>query len=341
MVVARRLHREAGVTLTATLYDAAGKDRSVEVRPGMAKRLGRRQLLWVDLDARETKPIGVVQKALDLPDEIQAALERSDGAASLTRYPKLIHLRLIAMQPENGHDLHADGPTDGSLATAPIDIVAGPNLVVTVHHGTIQAFDAFLDQLRGETRLGALDAAGFMAALVDAVLTTYLTIVEALSRRIDALDQVAMRTRQADLFLSEIVAIRGRIGAVRRTIAPHSFAFAALARPDLDVPDLGRPWPGLIDRLQRTIDATENLREQLLGSFDVFMARSAQRTNEVMKALTIINAVLLPAVVLAGVMGMNFKLAFFEQPGNFWLVIVGMLGLAGSIGGISRWRGWI
>jgi Mg2+ and Co2+ transporter CorA len=71
------------------------------------------------------------------------------------------------------------------------------------------------------------------------------------------------------------------------------------------------------------------------------MASSAQRANEVMKALTILSAILLPAVVLAGVMGMNFKIAFFEDPGNFWLAVGAMLALAATVLGVSRWRGWI
>jgi len=60
-----------------------------------------------------------------------------------------------------------------------------------------------------------------------------------------------------------------------------------------------------------------------------------------MKALTILSAVLLPAVVLAGVMGMNFKLGFFDNPENFWLVAAAMLGLAVLILGVARIRHWI
>jgi Mg2+ and Co2+ transporter CorA len=60
-----------------------------------------------------------------------------------------------------------------------------------------------------------------------------------------------------------------------------------------------------------------------------------------MKALTILNAILLPAVVVAGVMGMNFKLGFFDQDTNFWVVLAAMLALATAIIGFSRWRGWI
>ena len=83
-------------------------------------------------------------------------------------------------------------------------------------------------------------------------------------------------------------------------LAPHRWAFAPLARPDFELEGLGKPWPGIVDRLDSTVDAVENARELLIGAFDVYMATSAQRTNDVMKALTILSAILLPAVVLAG-----------------------------------------
>ena len=150
-----------------------------------------------------------------------------------------------------------------------------------------------------------------------------------------------MRGGRPDTFLSEVVTLRRRVAAMRRTLAPHRAAFAPLARPDFEVPELGRPWPGLVERLERTIDATESARDLLFGSFDVYMARAAHRTNNVMKVLTVLNAVLLPAIVLAGVMGMNFKIAFLEEPTNFWFVVGGMVALATSIIAASRWRGWI
>ena len=75
---------------------------------------------------------------------------------------------------------------------------------------------------------------------------------------------------------------------IRRTLAPHRVAFAALARPEMELhEELGRPWPGLTERLERTIDAVENLRDLLLGTFDIHMGRAAQDANDVMKVLTL------------------------------------------------------
>jgi magnesium transporter len=60
-----------------------------------------------------------------------------------------------------------------------------------------------------------------------------------------------------------------------------------------------------------------------------------------MKTLTIISSIALPAIVLAGVMGMNFKLPFFDENTNFYVVIGAMVALSVAILAYARWRTWI
>jgi Mg2+ and Co2+ transporter CorA len=67
----------------------------------------------------------------------------------------------------------------------------------------------------------------------------------------------------------------------------------------------------------------------------------SQRANDVMRTLTLLSAVLLPAVVLAGIMGMNFKLGFFEDTMNFWLVLGGMAVFAVTLLAVARLRRWL
>jgi Mg2+ and Co2+ transporter CorA len=326
-------------TLRATLYDASGRDREVELRPGIADQLGDRQLLWVDLDGRDAEAIAELQATFGLPDEVARVLASDRAVAQLLRYPDRILLRLVAMQPADGDE----PPERRAAASVPtsIDIIVAQNVVITGHQGSVTAFDQFLGHIRGDTELGTLHAADFLTVLVDAVLAVYLELVEGIERRIDTLDEVALRASQANAFLQEVVQLRRRVATLRRALAPHRWAFAPLARPDFELEGLGRPWPGIMDRLERTVESVENARELLIGAFDVYMATSAQRTNEVMKALTILSAILLPSVVLAGVMGMNFKMGFFDDANNFWLAIGAMLGLAVGVLAVSRWRGWI
>jgi Mg2+ and Co2+ transporter CorA len=242
----------------------------------------------------------------------------------------------LTIDPQTAADPAVD------LVASTIDIVGGRNRVVTVHDGPIQALERLDAEREGETRLGALDAGTFVAAVVDEVLADYFEIAEGIEREIDRLDERALRGRPDREVLTRIVTLRRRIGLVRRVLAPHRVAFASLARPDMDLQEeLGRPWPGLTDRLDRALDAVQNLRELLLGTFDIHMGRAAQDANDVMKLLTLVSAVFLPSVVLAGVMGMNFQLPFFEAPEHFWLVIGAMGGLAAAILIVARVRRWL
>lgn len=212
---------------------------------------------------------------------------------------------------------------------------------MTVHHGPIAAIEAFASGYATDSSLGVLDAGDLLSGLIDEVIAGYYDLAEGIEREIDHLDQEALRGEHPDV-LGQLVDIRRRISLIRRVVTPHRSALAALARPEMRAEsDIGQPWPGLVDRLEGALSALDGLRDALLGTYDIHMGRVAQRANDVMKALTLLSAVLLPAVVLAGVMGMNFKLAFFDQAENFFVVVAAMVGFAVLLLGIARWRGWL
>lgn len=286
------------------------------------------------MDGRDEQSLGVVAELLDLSDADRKRLESERTRAQLTRTQDRIHLTLEALEPTD------DKPP--RLERREIDLVGERNVVLTVHVGRVGALQRFVDTLQGETRLGALDAADLLSSLVDQVIGGYYQLAEMIEQEIDDLDQRALHARRQDDVLGDIVSIRRRIGLIRRTLAPHREALATLARPEMRVEEtVGQPWPGLVDRLEGAMSAIDGLRDGLLGTYDVHMGRVSQRANDVMKTLTLLSAILLPAVVLAGIMGMNFELALFDDATNFFIVLGVMAVMAVAILAISRWRGWI
>jgi Mg2+ and Co2+ transporter CorA len=60
-----------------------------------------------------------------------------------------------------------------------------------------------------------------------------------------------------------------------------------------------------------------------------------------MKVLTLASVILLPGALLAGVMGMNFKVGFFQDAALFWVVVAVIVGFAPLTIGVAKRRGWI
>jgi magnesium transporter len=316
------------------MYDAKRPDRDVELAPRLVAGLRKDQLLWIDVDSRDAGRFEQIAAILDIPADAAQLVVEDLGHAHLVRYRDAVHLTVEAIES-------TDDP-DHPVIRRELDLFARRLVVVTVHDGPVAALEEFQDQLRGDTLIGKLDAGSFLAALVDTMLTTYFEPVEAIEQDIDELDEVAFRGPDNDSFLVAVLRLRRRVAFLRRTIAPHREALAPLGRTDVALDEvLGQPQPQLAERLERVIEAVENARDLLVGSFDIYLGRAAQRTNEVMKVLTVLSAVLLPSVVLAGVMGMNFKVDFFESPSNFWVAIGAMGALAIGILAVARARRWI
>jgi magnesium transporter len=73
----------------------------------------------------------------------------------------------------------------------------------------------------------------------------------------------------------------------------------------------------------------------------VLVARTGQRTNEIMKVLTLGTVLLLPGALIAGIMGMNFRIGLFDTGWYFWVVCAGIVALALATLAVARKRRWI
>jgi magnesium transporter len=182
--------------------------------------------------------------------------------------------------------------------------------------------------------------------LLNWVLNGFSHIVAELEEEVDRLDEKLLTEElEEEELLAQLLQSRRRITRLRRTLGPHRDVMSMLAQPDsnlfTDSDRSAESYQRLHERLETVIEAIDDVREMLIGSFEVFMTQTAQRTNEVMKVLTVVSVLLLPAVVVAGVMGMNFKVGFFQHPGLFWATIAGMGLLAAVTLAIARWRDWI
>ena len=317
------------VSVTTRLFDADGTDDEIDLDASVIDGLTDRQLLWVDIHGVEEQELRGVGEILGVKEPTIRNLLEPMGQPRFDVLDGYFELDVVALDDDEN--------------PLPLDLVAGTNWVATIHRDRAPFIDEFRERLAPDTPLGRLTASTFVAALLDWQVGTYFTAVDELEHSVDKLDERALQQTDRHV-LSDMIQMRRRIGQIRRTLTPHREIFAALARPDFELVASSQSAPhfrALVDRLERAISSVENARELLIGSFDIFMSTTGQRTNDVMRVLTIISVILLPAVVLAGVMGMNFKLSFFDEPALFWVVVGAMVVIAVVVLVGARRQHWL
>ena len=108
--------------------------------------------------------------------------------------------------------------------------------------------------------------------------------------------------------IEQIHDMRRRLLAVRRAAWPMREALTMLYRDPIPlIDDEERIYlRDSYDHMVQIIDLLENYRDVTSGLMEVYLSSISNRTNEIMKVLTIITVILLPLTLIAGIYGMNF-----------------------------------
>jgi magnesium transporter len=318
------------VSIEALLARADGRDELIDLETWTSRQIRPDELLWVDLVDPGDEEVATVGRALALSDPAVELLETRPTDPDAGVRKGAIHV--VVATP-------GEAPDDDPV---PLMVILGEEWVITAHPSPIAFLDEHRDRVRDEREVGLLTPVQFLVAVLDWSIDAFFRLAETLEREVEVLDDAALRSDR-DL-LARLVGMRRRIARVRRLVGSHRELFAELQRPDF-MPGIESDEAALLaavgGRLERALEAVGRAREMLIGTFDVHMTRTAQRTNDIMKILTLASAILLPAGVVAGVMGMNFKVAFFDDPNMFWFVVAGMAAIALGTIVFARWRHWL
>jgi magnesium transporter len=97
----------------------------------------------------------------------------------------------------------------------------------------------------------------------------------------------------------------------------------------------------IYDHIFKTTEGYKTMLGRMNGMKNMYASIATIKTNEIMKVLTILMAIMMPLTVITGFFGMNVKLPFQNHP-DAHLFILGLMLFSGVLlVWISRTRGWI
>ncbi len=100
-------------------------------------------------------------------------------------------------------------------------------------------------------------------------------------------------------------------------------------------------WGNILDYYNRMWDMTEDYGELIEGLSTTFDSMQTNKTNQIMKILTLISSIVLPLTFLTGIYGMNVLLPMQEEGTAFWVLIAFMIVIGGSMIFYFRSKKWL
>ncbi|WP_018872278.1 magnesium/cobalt transporter CorA [Thioalkalivibrio sp. ALJ16] len=240
---------------------------------------------------------------------------------------------------------------NGSVELDQVNVfMVGERVVISVHSGEHDPFAPIRERMRSANRnFNRLGAAYLAYALMDTVIDQAFPVLEHISGRLETLEETVLDQPDRNT-LNQIHILRRELLVLRRQLWPTRDVIARLMRDDLEpfTPEL---FPYLRDAHDHTIqimDLLESYREMAATLIEAYMSAINQRSNDVMRVLTIIATIFIPLTFLVGIYGMNFDnpdspwsmpelYTYYGYP-VVWLV---MLSVVAGMLYFFRRRGWL
>ncbi|HUU00007.1 MAG TPA: magnesium/cobalt transporter CorA [Myxococcota bacterium] len=240
--------------------------------------------------------------------------------------------------------------TDRAIDNEQLSIILKAGLLVTFQERPGDGFDPVRRRLldgKGPMRKSGADYLCY--ALIDTAIDNYYPVLDLYEDTMDLLDdQVRENPRPATS--AAVHAMRRELRQLRRAVWPLREVASMLGRTDIDlITDPVRiAFRDCHDHAVQVADFVESNRERASDLADLYLAMVGEKTNQVMKVLTIIATIFIPLTFLCGLYGMNFdpEASPYNMPELKWrfgypffwiavlLVFTGMLWF-------FRHKGWI
>jgi magnesium transporter len=222
-----------------------------------------------------------------------------------------------------------DNAGEQTPAFSPIDIFAGKDFLITISDPACPSTELALDRAR---RDGDDEHPGNLLYLIlDTIVDLYFPAIDHFDDRIDDLEDKVFDNPSPEI-LQSIFSIKRELIDLRRVFVNTRDASLHLQRDPSTIIDADhQPFVrDTYDHIARLLDSVETQRDLLNNTLDIYLSSVANRTNEVMKVLTVLGTIALPALAISGIYGMNLKgLPFEDSPhGAEWVAVITIIATA-------------
>ena len=273
--------------------------------------------LWLDLDVSDPAQAALLTEVFHFhPLAIEDALNPV-SRVKVNEYPDF----LIVIARVVGFVEHTPDPYD--LDTTNLAIFVTANAVVTAHSQPSPVVKQLTDRLRANPDLLERGPARIAHQSLDLAVDAYFPLLDQLDEFVDEIEQRVFGQFDEAL-LQEIFQVKRLVISLRRFLAPQRDVLSQLTnRPSRFLPpDAQLYYRDVYDHMLRITDSLDSYRDLMSSTLDSYLTQVSNRLGTVSKGLSVVGALSIPFVAIAGVYGMNFEhIPLASHPYGFEILV--------------------
>jgi magnesium transporter len=243
------------------------------------------------------------------------------------------------------HGIKPEETNASNFVTKELDGYLGSNFVVTFHVQRFRSIKTVKQHIRSSPFHCKRGAAYLLHHILDELVDLYMPIVDDFDEAINDLeDRVFDMKRSSNSVLAEVMDVRRSVARLKRISSRQLEVLYRMSHGEFpQIPTEILPFfRDVHDHLLRISDLSEGYRDLVAGLFDIHFAVVGNRTNDVMKTLAVLSAIILPLSLIAGIYGMNFENMPELKTERGYFMTLGAMALITIVLLVYFWRrGWI
>ncbi len=197
-----------------------------------------------------------------------------------------------------------------------VSVFIGQNYVITLHRGDLKPLVNLFRQCQLDEEARSQNLSGgpgqLLYRIIDRLVDYCLPILNKIGNNIDRVDEEIF-SHSMPHAIREISELRRDVISFRRVIWPLRAVAGSLwakvrrfTETDMEV-----YFDDIVDHIDKIWDGLDEYKERIEGLNDTHDSLATNRTNEIVRMLTVIATIMLPITVVASIFGMNIPLGPF------------------------------
>lgn len=230
-----------------------------------------------------------------------------------------------------------------SSSSEQVSLVVGDDFVLSFQERPTGSFDPVRERLRQDRgRIRQFGADYLAHALLDVMVDRYFGVLEQIGEHTERVEDQLLQAATSDA-LQTLHQLKREALALRRAVWPLREVINSLTRETRFFKPETQPYlRDVYDHTVHVIESLEAIRDVLAGLLDIYLSSISNRVNQEVRVLTVIALIFMPATLISGIFGMNFRsMPLLDAPYGFFAALGMMATVATTLAVVFRRRRWL